>query len=81
MAITIWQSCNDERGCFWNYKNHIKNHYYTHPHSTGDELLDGLTGYFDFYNNKRYHQSLDYKVPCDFYYEKKVNPNIDQSRL
>jgi len=32
------------------------------------ELRTGLTDYFYFYNNKRFHQSLNYKTPAEVYF-------------
>jgi len=34
------------------------------------EAKEGLTNYFNFYNNKRFHQSLNYKTPADIYFER-----------
>ena len=36
----------------------------------GAELWHGLNDYFTFYNTKRFHQSLDYKVPYDVHFQK-----------
>ena len=33
------------------------------------ELEQGLARYFPFYNNERFHQSLDYKTPVQVYYD------------
>ncbi|MEW6609898.1 MAG: IS3 family transposase [bacterium] len=33
-----------------------------------DDARDGLGGYFPFYNNSRYHQSLGYKTPYEVHY-------------
>ena len=33
------------------------------------ELAQGLDRYFWFYNNERFHQSLDYKTPTQVYYD------------
>jgi len=33
------------------------------------ELEQGLDRYFPFYNNERFHQSLDYKTPTQVYYD------------
>jgi putative transposase len=35
------------------------------------ETREGLGKYFPFYNDKRRHQSLDYKTPAEVYLEKK----------
>lgn len=32
------------------------------------EAYQGLKSYFDFYNNERIHQSLDYRTPSEVYY-------------
>jgi putative transposase len=40
---------------------------YLKQHSNMPDLLMGLTQYFQFYNQERWHQSLDYKTPDDVY--------------
>ena len=40
---------------------------YLKQHSNMQDLLMGLTQYFQFYNQERWHQSLDYKTPDDVY--------------
>jgi len=40
---------------------------YLNAYENGQELYAGLTKYFDFYNNKRPHQSLDYEYPARFH--------------
>jgi putative transposase len=40
-----------------------REHIYIYAHESGAELYKGLSQYFDFYNNKRKHQSLEYKTP------------------
>lgn len=32
------------------------------------DAREGLGNYFSFYNNRRYHQSLGYKTPCEVHY-------------
>jgi putative transposase len=32
------------------------------------ELREGLKNYFDFYNNRRVHQALNYKTPAEVYF-------------
>mgnify|MGYP000644541326 FL=1 len=32
------------------------------------DARDGLSSYFLFYNNRRYHQSLGYKTPVEVHY-------------
>lgn len=33
------------------------------------ELKKGIKDYIEFYNNKRWHQALDYKIPAEVYFE------------
>jgi putative transposase len=37
----------------------------------GRELWHGLDNYFQFYNEKRFHQALDYQTPAQVYWRKK----------
>gem|GEM_PF-3931364 len=30
--------------------------------------INNLQQYFDFYNNERFHQALDYQIPAAVYY-------------
>jgi putative transposase len=47
----------------------VKQEYvYLHEIRDGKELWQGLDSYFKFYNNKRLHQSLDYKTPSQVYW-------------
>jgi putative transposase len=41
---------------------------YLHEFKDGLELYNALQEYFEFYNNKRRHQSLDYKTPAEVYF-------------
>jgi len=41
---------------------------YLNSYSNGTELYMDLTEYFNFYNNDRIHQSLDYKTPSEVYF-------------
>ncbi len=43
---------------------------YLKNYRTGLELTNGLYDYFERYNNKRRHQSLNYEVPASIYYRK-----------
>ena len=45
---------------------------YLQAYSDGRSLYSGLEKYFEFYNNKRFHQSLDYNTPFETYYQKNV---------
>jgi len=40
---------------------------YLNAYETGQELYAGLKEYFDYYNYKRCHQSLEYKCPIELY--------------
>jgi putative transposase len=40
---------------------------YLNAYENGVSLYSGLNKYFDFYNNERFHQSLDYQVPNERY--------------
>ena len=40
---------------------------YLHDHSTVAAVIAGLKAYFEFYNVKRQHQSLDYQTPQEVY--------------
>lgn len=42
------------------------------------EVKAGLRVYFDFYNNRRYHQSLNYRTPAEEYFGKKIIGSIAQ---
>ena len=42
-------------------------HIYLHAAENGVELYNGLKNYFEFYNYKRHHQSLEYQVPASKY--------------
>ena len=42
---------------------------YLKNYSTVIGLEQGLERYFQFYNNERFHQSLDYKTPAQVYYD------------
>jgi putative transposase len=41
---------------------------YLKNYATVTELDQGLDQYFRFYNNERFHQSLDYRTPTQVYY-------------
>jgi putative transposase len=48
-------------------KNIVKlNHYYC-----PDELIDAVSGFVNYYNHNRYHESLDNVTPADVYFGKK----------
>lgn len=45
---------------------------YLQAYSSTLDLYKGLRNYFEFYNNERFHQSLDYKTPAEMYHKKYV---------
>ncbi|GMO36086.1 MAG: hypothetical protein Ta2B_16180 [Termitinemataceae bacterium] len=44
---------------------------YLNRYESVSDLKKGLIKYFEFYNTKRFHQSLDYSVPDDIYLNKR----------
>lgn len=40
---------------------------YLKAYENGLDLYEGLKKYFKFYNNERFHQSLNYKTPGEMY--------------
>jgi putative transposase len=42
---------------------------YRHSYETVQELMEGLRSYFQYYNRKRIHQSLNYNTPASFYFK------------
>ena len=50
----LWRTVKYEHAYIWRF-------------DTIKELREGLKDYFDFYNNKREHQSLEYKTPSEVY--------------
>jgi hypothetical protein len=49
-------------------KNVIKLQNYYTP----EQLRNNITAFIDYYNNRRYHESLDNLTPADVYYGRKV---------
>jgi len=43
-------------------------HVYLYAYDDGNQLWKGLDDYFRFYNHKRIHQSLGYRIPRDVYF-------------
>jgi putative transposase len=41
---------------------------YLHNYETVREAIQDIGKYFDFYNNERPHQSLDYQTPAKIYF-------------
>jgi len=47
-------------------------HVYLYAYDDGNQLWKGLDDYFRFYNHKRIHQSLGYRIPSDVYVTNKA---------
>lgn len=45
---------------------------YLQAYVDGISLHNGMKRYFDFYNNERFHQSLNYKTPSEMYHQKEA---------
>jgi len=42
---------------------------YLHDYANPKQARSGLSSYFDFYNHRRVHQSLDYLTPAEVYFQ------------
>ena len=42
---------------------------YLHDYANPKEARHGIGSYFDFYNHRRIHQSLDYQTPAEVYFQ------------
>src|SRR2546425_864699 len=42
---------------------------YLHDQANPKEARRGSSNYFDFYNQQRLHQSLDYRTPAEVYFQ------------
>jgi putative transposase len=40
---------------------------YKQSYENGQELFNGLKNYIKYYNDKRFHQSLNYQTPKEYY--------------
>jgi len=45
---------------------------YLNVYENGLDLHSGLNDYFEFYNNERFHQSLNHKTPSEIYQQKEA---------
>lgn len=54
---------------------------YLNDYSTVSDLQAGLTTYFDFYNQRRFHQSLNDLTPAEVHFNKLSYPYLNQSVL
>lgn len=54
---------------------------YLKEYTTVTELKEGIKQYFDFYNHRRLHQSLDYSTPASVYFQPKKPENAEIPNL
>jgi putative transposase len=52
---------------FW--RSFKREEFYLNEYESVKELKKSIHAYIEFYNRKRFHQSLDYKTPADVYFE------------
>jgi putative transposase len=52
---------------FW--RSFKQEKFYLYEYNTVKDLRQGITEYVEFYNKRRWHQSLDYKTPAEVYFE------------
>lgn len=52
---------------FW--RSFKREEFYLHEYDDVKSLKEAIRNYIEFYNQKRWHQSLGYKTPADFYFE------------
>jgi putative transposase len=57
----LWRSVKQEEVYIRDYRNI-------------GEAVDGLGRYFDFYNHRRLHQSLQYRTPATVYWQSQQHP-------
>lgn len=49
---------------------------YLKHYESVEEAQKGLEGYFDFYNNERFHSSLNDRTPAEVYFQKQSQPLV-----
>jgi putative transposase len=54
---------------------------YLNEYNTIKELKTDVSDYINFYNHKRFHQTLSYKKPMSFYYDSLKINNKDYDKL
>lgn len=53
---------------FW--RSFKREEFYLNDYDSVKALRDAIRAYIEFYNHKRWHQSLDYKTPASVYFER-----------
>lgn len=70
ISMTGKGRCNDniyiER--FW--RSFKREEFYLNDYGSVKNLREAIRAYIEFYNHKRWHQSLDYKTPASVYFER-----------
>lgn len=56
---------------FW--RSFKREEFYLNDYGSVKELKKAIQDYIEFYNHKRWHQSLGYKTPADLYFSRKEN--------
>lgn len=56
---------------FW--RSFKREEFYLNDYGSVKELKKAIQEYIEFYNHKRWHQSLGYKTPADLYFSRKEN--------
>ena len=58
---------------FW--RSVKREEFYLNDYATIKELREAIKNYIEFYNHKRWHQSLDYKTPAEVYFSGGIQGN------
>ena len=58
-------------------KNVVKLEHYYYP----EELKTALRGFVSYYNNERYHESLDNVTPADVYFGRQYEIITERNRI
>ena len=56
---------------FW--RSFKQEKFYLYEYNTVKALRQAITEYVEFYNQRRWHQSLGYKTPAEIYFEQERN--------
>jgi putative transposase len=60
---------------FW--RSFKQEEFYLNEYESIKSLKKAINSYIDFYNNKRWHQSLEYKTPANIYFSMDKNEPMD----
>ncbi|HLB42232.1 MAG: hypothetical protein A3F13_00855 [Gammaproteobacteria bacterium RIFCSPHIGHO2_12_FULL_40_19] len=56
---------------FW--RSFKREEFYLNEYQSVSELRKAIGAYIEFYNQQRWHQSLDYKTPAQVYFSGNIN--------